>query len=171
MTKRRLNIGCVAIVLLVIFAGIKLGRFLSRVSDDNNRIYETLNAQGVDKTWFVEAFMPGVNADDVLSLNYICTGGREPPFIGIMHMTTNGLAQLRANTEHSETGTFADGSIRHRWWTQPEVVNNLAAHVGWWSIEDSITYESRQIHWKGDHASKFFIPPDDNPIYIEAVIH
>ena len=164
---RRLVIVILAVSALL--SGV-IGGYLILASLDRKKVHETQNAQDDKKAWFVETFMPGVNPADVLSLNYVRTGGREPPYIGVMELTTNGLAKLRDNSEHVGTGTFMDHEIFHLF-AQPEVIHDLASHVRWWNMDESQAFETRYIHWKGDHASKFFIPSSGKPVYVEAVVH
>ena len=167
------NLIRLAIAILVVpllWFGL-VGGCLYLGSLDRKNVYETPNAQGQKKDWFVEASMPGVSPDEVLSLSYIRTGGREPPYIAVMELSTNGLSQLRSNTEHSGSGTFAEPGVMHLWGGQPEIIHSLGRHAPWWTMKESDAFETRYVHWKGDHASKFFIPTTGGVIYVEAVIH
>ncbi len=130
--------------------------------------------QGDRKTRFVEAFMPGVSPQDVLTLSQVRTGGREPIHFGMVEMTTSGVAKLRANTKYDGTGTFSDGSISHLFGHQYDGINEtIAQHVkvNWWSMDPTRLFEARSAHWKVDHSSRFFIPTNGTPIYFEAVIY
>ncbi|MEI6377309.1 MAG: hypothetical protein WCO97_08950, partial [bacterium] len=97
-----------------------------------------------------------------------------PIHFGMMEMTTNGVAKLRANTKHAGTGTFSDGRISHLFGSQYAGINQtIAQHVkvNWWSMDPTRLFEARSAEWKGDHSSRFFIPTNGTPIYFEAVIY
>lgn len=170
MNRNTLRVALVVVGIPVLWLCC-VGGCLYRDYRDRENVYETRDAQGEAKASFIEAFMPGVRPDDVLRLSYARRGGREPPFIGVMEMTAHGLARLRAHTEHEGTGTFADYGVTHLYGGQPEIIHGLAARVKWWSLDESQVFEARQVAWKGDHVSAFFIPTNGGPVYVEAVVH
>ena len=163
------NLFLIVTVIVLLFLGLIGGCFI-RSKRDRPNSYVTLDVKGDRKTWFVEAFMPGISPQDVLTLKHVRTGGREPIYFGVMEMTTNGVGQLRANSKHAGTGTFADAGIKHLFRGQPEVINNLAGHVNWWGMDRTQIFEARDVEWKKDHVSKFFIPTNGATIYVEALI-
>ncbi|NLX27217.1 MAG: hypothetical protein GXY61_14865 [Lentisphaerae bacterium] len=169
MIKTFIRLALIVTVVLLLLFGL-IAACLLLANRDRQNVYVTQDIQGDRKTWFVEAFMPGVSPQDVLTLNYVRTGGREPIYFGVIEMTTNGVTQLRANSRHTGTGTFTHSGIEHLFSGQPEVIDNLAGHVKWWGMDRTQSFETRYVEWKKDHVSKFFIPTNGTSIYVEALI-
>ena len=125
---------------------------------ERDKVYEFANVTGQEKSFFVDAFFPGVTTNHVTHLSYARTGGREPPYIAIATFTDEGLEALREGTEDITGGE------------SPQTYT-LGEAVDWWDYETNIITEVRHIYWKGDHMATFFIPTNNPAVYITAVIH
>lgn len=146
---------------------------------NSSRIISLTNAVSTNKLFFVDAFMPGVDIDQITRLSYVRAGDREPPYLGVARFTDKGLVQLRNNSERDGISTWrpvggeltevTNNTVRH--YLRSVDISNLSSRVTWWGLDETGEYEQRSVRWRGDHKAKFFISTNDPDVYIEAIIH
>jgi len=142
---------------------------------NNTPIVSVTNAVGTNKLMFVDAFMPGVDQDEVLYLQYIRGGSREPPYLAAATFSETGLRQLRNNTQRSDYMEMANGTIinvpNSGIFTMKPELQDLITRVDWWKFDEEEDYEVRVARWRGDHWAKFYISTNTPVVFIDAIIH
>ena len=138
-------------------------------------IVSVTNAVGTNKLMFIDAFMPGVDQDEVLYLQYIRGGSRDQPYLAAATFSETGLRQLRNNTQRTEYMEMTNGTIMNfpdslKFEGKPEL-KDLCTRVDWWNIDEEADYEVRVARWRGDHKAKFYIATNTSVVFIHAIIH